>query len=129
MICISKLTRNHELTQTQDGILDSAARKCICNKEGVLLTVTRETPNKGRKFWSCVIARCGFFEWDDEPTRSVSQGIMTPRTESFNPKSGPGSECYKVWTLVITIIHGFDCICSVTKLATGPKVSDQAWYC
>ena len=62
------------------------------------MTVSKESTNKGRKFWSCRGARCGFFEWDDEPPRTVSQGVMAPRAESFNPKSGLGSECFKVWT-------------------------------
>lgn len=53
---------------------------------------------------------------------------MAPQAESFNARSGPGSECFKVWTLVITIICGYDYIFSVTKKATGPKVSDQAWF-
>jgi hypothetical protein len=31
--------------------------------------------------------------------------------------------------LVITFICGYDSFFSVTKKATGPKVSDQAWFC
>ena len=70
----------------------------------MVLTVTKESANKGRKFWSCRTARCGFFEWDDEPPRTVSQGIMPPRTESLNAKSGPGSECFRVCTLCLSLL-------------------------
>jgi DNA topoisomerase III len=105
MICINKIIPNHKSTQTQDRVSDSAARKCKCNEESILLTVTKESANKGRKFWSCRSARCGFFEWDDEPARTVLPGIMAPRAEAFNPKSGPGSECFKVCTLWLSLLY------------------------
>ena len=69
------------------------------------MSVSKESSNKGRKFWSCRGARCGFFEWDDVPPRTVSQGNMAPRAESFNARSGPGTECFKVWTLWLSLLY------------------------
>lgn len=43
---------------------------CLCNELAVKLTVTKESANKGRKFYVCAKprdtpGRCNFFLWDD----------------------------------------------------------------
>lgn len=72
------------------------ARNCKCGVPGVMLTVQKEGPNQGRKFWKCQNTQnagdCAFFEWDDEPPRppggtgAVGGGSGVP---------GPG-KCYNV---------------------------------
>lgn len=45
-------------------------RRCDCDLTAVRKNVQKDGPNKGRPFWACpssVSAKCGFFEWDDEP--------------------------------------------------------------
>lgn len=100
------MTPDHKSTQTQDVISDSAARQCKCNEEGILSTVKKESINSGRKYWTCRRAGCGFFEWDDEPPRTASQGVAS-RAESSNTRSGPGpgSECFKVWIPRLLLLH------------------------
>ena len=93
-------------------ISDSTVRMCKCNEEGILKTVSKESDNKGRKFWSCrksEPARCEFFEWDDEPPRTAGQGVPTSQAQFLNSTNGPGSsapsgECFKAWILAITIL-------------------------
>ncbi|CAI9740965.1 DNA topoisomerase 3-alpha-like isoform X1 [Octopus vulgaris] len=48
---------------------------CQCNLEAKHLTVQKEGPNKGRKFFACPQSRdvgCNFFQWDDNSTSSGS---------------------------------------------------------
>ncbi|VDC07578.1 unnamed protein product [Peniophora sp. CBMAI 1063] len=45
-------------------------RRCDCDLTAVRKTTQKEGPNKGRDFWACPSsqsAKCGFFEWADEP--------------------------------------------------------------
>ncbi|KAF8843023.1 prokaryotic type I DNA topoisomerase [Paxillus ammoniavirescens] len=56
------------------------ARQCRCKEDAVQRTVTKEGANKGRLFWGCAKGKdegCGFFEWDDEPSKSSGSGIGT----------------------------------------------------
>lgn len=85
---------------------------CKCNEEGILLTVVKDGPNKGRKFWKCrkgEHAACKFFEWDDEPPPPAQTGFggtaakgLSSRTPSLNTGVGAGGKsdtCYKVASL------------------------------
>ncbi|XP_025202861.1 DNA topoisomerase 3-alpha [Melanaphis sacchari] len=50
---------------------------CQCGNAAKLLTVTRETPNKGRQFYGCskpisVADRCTFFLWADDQPRPAA---------------------------------------------------------
>eukprot|EP00929_Paragymnodinium_shiwhaense_P111839 TRINITY_DN80122_c0_g1_i1.p1 TRINITY_DN80122_c0_g1~~TRINITY_DN80122_c0_g1_i1.p1 ORF type:complete len:608 (-),score=121.35 TRINITY_DN80122_c0_g1_i1:98-1921(-) len=45
---------------------------CWCQQPSVQFTVKKEGPNTGRMFYSCAKereARCGYFQWSDEPDR------------------------------------------------------------
>ena len=62
-------------TQTSDSLNDVI---CRCGKSAKLLTVLKDSPNKGRNFYTCVKPKeqgCKFFEWADE--------ILTNRKSSF----------------------------------------------
>jgi hypothetical protein len=71
----------------EDGV-----RRCKCGLTAAQKTVTKDGMNKGRLFWSCPNtsdkARCGFFEWDDEPPRTATGG--------GGGGTRGGDECYKV---------------------------------
>ncbi|RZC37038.1 DNA topoisomerase 3-alpha [Asbolus verrucosus] len=48
---------------------------CSCNVEAVQLTVRKEGPNKGRKFYSCRSKQCEFFLWaSDDGNATVTNG-------------------------------------------------------
>nr|XP_973578.2 PREDICTED: DNA topoisomerase 3-alpha [Tribolium castaneum] len=52
-------------TMNQDDIV------CACNLEAVQLTVRKDGPNKGRKFYKCKNQTCDFFLWaSDEPSNA-----------------------------------------------------------
>ncbi|KAL4074090.1 DNA topoisomerase [Scleroderma citrinum] len=70
-------------------------RQCRCKEDAVQRTVTKDGINKGRIFWTCVKGRdegCGFFEWEDEPSKPAQP--MTIRTASQNNASSSG-RCFK----------------------------------
>jgi DNA topoisomerase-3 len=85
------------------------ARQCRCKEDAAQRTVTKEGANKGRLFWGCAKGKdegCGFFEWDDEPSKSSGSGIgtgsgignlkpMSTRTVSQHEPPSSG-RCYKV---------------------------------
>lgn len=76
------------------------ARQCRCKEDAVQRTVTKEGVNKGRIFWGCAKGKdegCGFFEWDDEPTKPPGSGppiSMSTRTVSHNDPPSNG-KCFK----------------------------------
>jgi len=104
---------------------------CKCNEEAILLTVVKDGPNKGRKFWKCrkgEHAACKFFEWDDEPPPPAQTGFggtaamgLSSRTPSLNTGAAAGGSdtCYKVappcllllldlWTIVFYSVGNLD---------------------
>ncbi|CAJ2663717.1 unnamed protein product [Trifolium pratense] len=55
-------------------IRNDLAPDCLCQVKAVIRIVTKEGPNKGKKFWGCrnfvsreVDCGCGFFYWYSEP--------------------------------------------------------------
>ncbi|KAH7888880.1 DNA topoisomerase [Phlebopus sp. FC_14] len=86
-------------------------RQCKCKDDAVQRTVTKEGANKGRIFWACANGKdegCGFFEWDDEPSRSgcnqeghwasaCPNGGMPSRSKSYGTsKDGTSTApCFK----------------------------------
>lgn len=36
---------------------------CKCNEPSIQLTVKKDGPNKGRKFYKCKTSACNFFSW------------------------------------------------------------------
>jgi hypothetical protein len=39
--------------------------QCDCQLDANFLTVNKDGPNKGRKFYSCKTRKCKFFKWGD----------------------------------------------------------------
>lgn len=72
---------------------------CACNLEPVQLTVRKEGPNKGRKFYKCKNSTCDFFLWaSDEPNNTTVNNVQNdavqcncnvPATRRTVSKEGP----------------------------------------
>ncbi|KAJ1588514.1 hypothetical protein NDA11_000506 [Ustilago hordei] len=89
-------------------------RRCDCNLQAVLKTVSKDGPTKGKAFWACnresARLRCGFFEWDDGSADTSDSndgagggryGGQTSRGNSRSSGGGGGGggkgggECYR----------------------------------
>lgn len=73
-------------------------RRCKCDMTAVQKTVVKEGPNQGRKFWicpNCEKARCGYFEWDDDPA-STAAGSPAVNSKAHTAGSSQQGGCYKV---------------------------------
>ena len=59
---------------------------CECGTPVKLLTVKRESPNKGRQFYKCAKSQqCEFFQWaDEDTTTSVERFSHMDQNMSFN---------------------------------------------
>jgi DNA topoisomerase-3 len=80
---------------------DGPTRMCRCDMTAVQRTVMKEGPNQGRKFWACPNsekARCGYFEWDDEPSGTGAGGNGSGSQARGSGGGGQSGECYKVCT-------------------------------
>lgn len=100
------------LTFYASGILNilqqqaESDRKCLCGLEAVSRTVTKESPNKGLKFWVCPNSgddKCKFFEWDipqdDAPAAGSSRKVARTSSSGVGVASGSGSKpgsCFNV---------------------------------
>ncbi|KZT57049.1 prokaryotic type I DNA topoisomerase [Calocera cornea HHB12733] len=96
--------RTHVARQeSQSSAAGGGVRSCRCDLTAVSRTVVKEGPNRGRIFWTCPNAeeaRCGFFEWDDEPGGAQSSGAaqrtaVPIRNRSENTSSRGDQECFK----------------------------------
>ena len=74
MSFIDSFEGNMSLSDNSHGIL------CRCRISAKLLTVKKDSPNKGRQFYSCSKQKpleCGFFQWADESqTQSLDSGSI-----------------------------------------------------
>ncbi|GJJ12157.1 hypothetical protein Clacol_006398 [Clathrus columnatus] len=71
---------------------DLPVKRCKCDMTAVEKTVVKEGINKGRKFWTCPNsekARCQFFEWGDEGTKSAPAQVLSQDRLKTN------DECFK----------------------------------
>ena len=79
---------------------DQNLRRCKCDLTAVQKTVVKEGPNQGRKFWvcpNCEKARCGYFEWDDNPAPTPESSTNVNQvSHSSTSNSAQQGECYKV---------------------------------
>ncbi|KAI8992952.1 DNA topoisomerase [Trametes punicea] len=61
----------------------SACPQCECGLPAAERTVTKESANKGRKFWTCAQgAKCQFFQWVDGPSGSGPSSLAPPPSSS-----------------------------------------------
>lgn len=54
-----------------NGVDQNFTVTCRCNKPAKLLTVEKEGPNSGRKFFGC-LESCGFFQWTDSASPATN---------------------------------------------------------
>ncbi|PIK49098.1 putative DNA topoisomerase 3-alpha [Apostichopus japonicus] len=96
---------HHHLETEASG---SNAVVCSCGSDAVELTVKKDGPNQGRKFFKCQSSQCNFFLWSDQETTQNTAGFNSnssstnwqPRSSSFggggfqsgNEGSGSGYE-------------------------------------
>ncbi|XP_025418842.1 DNA topoisomerase 3-alpha [Sipha flava] len=85
---IPRPTNNIQRTSIIQPLNDQVC--CQCGDGAKLLTVTRETPNKGRQFYGCskpisAPDRCNFFLWaDDQPVATGHQAQFNNRSNTQN---------------------------------------------
>ncbi|XP_054850854.1 DNA topoisomerase 3-alpha isoform X2 [Eublepharis macularius] len=60
---------------------DENAVVCNCREEAVLLTVRKEGPNQGRRFYKCSAGSCNFFLWADQEADDRSNRALGGRGE------------------------------------------------
>ena len=81
---------NMSLNDSSHGIL------CECGIPGKLLTVKKDSPNKGREFYSCskpIGQVCGFFQWADD---SQSQTSFSGNSQKVICKCGESAKLLTV---------------------------------
>lgn len=66
--------------------------KCKCGVVAAERTVTKESNNKGRRFWTCGTSECEFFEWCDGPSTNTTSAA--PRTRSMPAPVVPAKRSY-----------------------------------
>ena len=68
-----------------------SAVQCDCHLPGVLRTVSKEGPNKGRKFYACSNRDgCGFFKWADEEDQMAGRQAK----DAYTAKPSGGSSSF-----------------------------------
>ncbi|KFQ18375.1 DNA topoisomerase 3-alpha, partial [Merops nubicus] len=71
----------------EDGNEDrDNAVTCNCGQEALLLTVRKEGPNQGRRFYKCSDGACNFFLWADE--QSENRSNSAPRGSTAKGPAG-----------------------------------------
>lgn len=77
----------------------SALPQCDCNVPAVERTVTKESANKGKRFWTCGQNQtCQFFQWSDGPSAS---GTPTAVASSSSSRAYPSSTAYSSVSAVV----------------------------
>ncbi|XP_067928784.1 DNA topoisomerase 3-alpha-like [Watersipora subatra] len=80
-------------TQSVQGQVNGEGREnypvCMCGQQAILLTVSKEGPNKGRQFYKCQEGGCNFFSWADQP--DTSAGNHQPRGAANQPTTSGGN--------------------------------------
>ncbi|KDN47556.1 prokaryotic type I DNA topoisomerase [Tilletiaria anomala UBC 951] len=76
----------------QDEGGEEDARYCKCSEPAAFLTVAKDGPNQGRRFYGCAKPRdagsCGFFEWADEPPRESGGRCAGPSSLGHAGRNG-----------------------------------------
>ncbi|XP_004342668.2 topoisomerase III [Capsaspora owczarzaki ATCC 30864] len=80
---------------------NSRFKKCGCNRDAVLKTVTKaDSDNRGRQFWTCDSKKCDYFEWAEEGATASSSAYNSSNNRSRNAGGAGGggsggNNCYK----------------------------------
>ncbi|KAI0373951.1 prokaryotic type I DNA topoisomerase [Pilatotrama ljubarskyi] len=116
----------------------SAAPQCDCGVPAVERTVTKETVNKGRKFWTCGEPNaCGFFGWADGPSGTAS---TRPSATSSTTRAGPSNGAYASSSTVVPSKRSYSsvaterrCDCDLTAVLrvsqSANSVGREYWTC
>lgn len=48
---------------------------CKCGVDAILLEVRKESPNKGKKFYTCKSRACDFFQWQEQQDIQTNRNI------------------------------------------------------
>ncbi|KAG8214045.1 DNA topoisomerase [Butyriboletus roseoflavus] len=107
------------------------ARQCRCKEDAVQRTVTKEGVNKGRLFWGCTKGKeegCGFFEWDDEPTKSPGSGPPTSKSARTVSRNDPPSsgKCFKAVFCIFLLSFAFSTLRTDMPPSTKESVDADA---
>ncbi|XP_048465675.1 DNA topoisomerase 3-alpha [Rhincodon typus] len=121
--------RRNTLPKPQEGAFDPLSRivpshvgsdnnavVCNCGQDALLLTVRKEGPNQGRRFYKCNGGSCNFFLWADQDAsdsagrESVSRGSSAPGTGSFHQAGSNRSS------------SGREAVCTCNQLAVTRTV-------
>ena len=84
--------------RNQSGPSAGGALTCDCGNPAIILTVRKEGPNQGRDFGKCEASQCNYFQFVDEPPRTVS-ARPPPAAPSFT-RANPGIIIYQIVYLV-----------------------------
>ncbi|KAI6653680.1 DNA topoisomerase 3-alpha [Oopsacas minuta] len=87
----SHYTKHPRVTEPPSGGDDDNFVVCNCGARANLLTVKKEGPNTGRKFYTCMTNSCKYFLWD--PRSDPSMDTRPPRQDptqmsSYVPPTG-----------------------------------------
>ncbi|XP_078096496.1 DNA topoisomerase 3-alpha [Mustelus asterias] len=70
---------------------------CNCGQDALLLTVRKEGPNQGRRFYKCNVGSCNFFLWADQDAGDsgheglVGRGSAAPSAGGFHRVGSSGT--------------------------------------
>ncbi|KDQ57416.1 hypothetical protein JAAARDRAFT_193749 [Jaapia argillacea MUCL 33604] len=84
-------TRQAPISSARQDPPSTNTVKCQCPCEAVQRTATKESANKGRKFWACRKDRedggCSFFEWEESQGPSAGSSSVAPIIPAKRPYS------------------------------------------
>jgi DNA topoisomerase-3 len=112
----------------------SAEPNCTCGVPAAQRTVTKESMNKGRQFWTCGASRaCDFFEWCDGPS-SAAAGPSTSVSRMAPPSTVPTKRAYTTSASQANEGAGRRCGCEMpavqkTVFKEGANQGRQFWTC
>ncbi|XP_067912202.1 DNA topoisomerase 3-alpha isoform X1 [Heterodontus francisci] len=95
---------------------DNNAVVCNCGQDALLLTVRKDGPNQGRRFYKCNVGSCNFFLWADQDVgdsgsgETVSRGSMAPGAGGFRRAGSNGTS------------GGGEAVCTCNQLAVTRTV-------
>ncbi|KAI0779452.1 DNA topoisomerase [Fomes fomentarius] len=113
---------------------NSAALQCDCGMTAAERTVTKESANKGRKFWTCGDNQtCQFFQWFDGPSNSSNTFASTSRAPSASSSAVPAKRPFNSIGCSANVGSERRCQCDLTPVlketTTGANKGKKFWSC
>lgn len=118
----------------QSSHANSAAPQCDCGMTAAERTVTKESANKGRKFWTCGDNQtCQFFQWFDGPSNSSNTFASTSRAPSASSSAVPAKRPFNSIGSSANVGSERRCQCDLTPVlketTTGANKGKKFWSC